>query len=88
MRDGASPIAHVSHNLTFVYKEILYRLLGSGLDDSKGEEGRHDATHGAARPSDFCVAAKLFGANPNTTPRATTAIFYRPIIRLLIYVPC
>ena len=88
MRDGASPIAHVSHNLTFVYKEISYRLLVPGLDDSKGEEGRHDATPGAARSSDFHVAAKHLGANANTTPRATAAIFYRPIIRLLIHVPC
>ena len=88
MRDAASPIAHLPHNLAFVYKEISYRLLVPGLDDSKGEEGRHDATPGAARPSDFRVAAKHLGANPNTTPRATTAIFYRPIIRLLMQLPC
>ena len=88
MRDAASPIAHVSHNLTFVYKDISYRLLGPGLDDSKGGEGGLDATPGAARPSDFRVAAKLLCANPNTTPRATTAIFYHPIIRLLMQLPC
>ena len=60
MRDGASPIAHLPHNLAFVYKEILLHLLDPGLDDSKGEEERHDATHGAARPSDFRVAANFW----------------------------
>ena len=89
MRDAAFPIAHLPHNLVFVYKEISYRLLVPGLDDSKGEEGRHDdAIPEAARPSDFRVAAKHLGANPNTIPRATTATFYRPTIRLLIQVPC
>ena len=58
MRDATFPTyTHPCppHDLAFIYKEITHRLLVPERDDSKGGEGGHDATHGAALPSDFRV---------------------------------